>query len=371
MRKTGSRQKRKIDPRQNIVLIIIVVLAVLVGIAVVIQDKEKSRPEPISPQQPAVQPRVVRYAFPELLIRGCLFDLGISREYVQFSGKTVNVSLNKPPTKDQISKAFEPMKKVGEVSLEDATHLRLVINKEMWDIFFKAIPPGKLARCAIIVDDMGLAMKAARELGSINADITFAVLPENPDSQSVARYLHGKGREILLHLPMQGNGKDPGPGAIYKDMTPSQIIETVKRSLEAIPSISGVNNHMGSLITADEAIMRLVLSEVKERKLFFIDSLTTNKSICGPVAHDLGVPIVARDIFLDNERSSAYISSQIDQLVKTALKHSTAVAICHPYPETIAVLKKEIPRLKRRGVEVVRVSALMDTSESGQLSKRM
>ncbi len=356
---------RKTDPRQNIVLVIIIVLAVLVGIAVVIQEKEKERPE-TPPTKPDVHPQVVLYAFPELLIRGCLFDLGISKEYVHFAGKTVNISLRRSLTKDQIFKAFKPMRKVGEVHIENASHLRVVINKEIWDIFFKAVVPGKVARCAIIVDDMGLDMKPAEELGSIKADITFAILPDNPDSQSVARYLHAKGREILLHLPMQGNGKDPGPGAIYQDMPPSRIRAIVKRDLETIPSISGVNNHMGSLITTDEAIMRLILSEVKERKLFFVDSLTTNKSVCGTVAHDLGVPIIARDVFLDNELRPAYISSQIDQLAKLALKHSNVVAICHPHPETIAVLKKEIPRLKSLGVEVVRISALMDTSGRSQ-----
>ncbi len=350
---------RKKDPRQNIVLIIIVVLAVLVGIAVVIQEKEKDRPETSQPK-PDVRPRIVRQAFPELLIRGCLFDLGISREQANFAGKTVRISLRKPPKKERIAKAFEPLKKVGKVHIEDAEHLRVIIDKEVWDIFFQEVLPGKMARCAIIVDDMGMVMKPAQELGRIDADITFAVLPDHPDTLPVARYLHARGREVMLHLPLQGNGKDPGPGAVYQDMPPSEIRDIVKRNLEAIPFISGVNNHMGSVITTDEAIMRVILAEVKERKLFFVDSLTTNKSVCGPVAHDLGLPIVARDVFLDNELKPAYIRAQINLLAKVALKHSKAVAICHPHPETIAVLKKEIPRLKKLGVEVVKISALME-----------
>jgi len=189
------------------------------------------------------------------------------------------------------------------------------------------------ARIAIIVDDLGLSMEPARQIGSIEADFTFSILPMQPHSIDVANYLHGEGKEIILHLPMQGNGKDPGHGALYADMTHAEIVATVKDDLKSVPYISGVNNHMGSVVTADDAIMRLVYTELKGDGLFFIDSLTTNKSVCRRVAQDIGI----------------------------AMKHSEAIAICHPYPETIATLRREIPRIKELGIEIVRVSTLVNS----------
>lgn len=352
---------RKTDPRKKIVLIIVIVLAVLVGLAVFLEEKDK--PVPVSPpSSPAgdVLPPVVKleHALPVFLIKGCLFDLGIPRKNVRFMGNTVKISLQTPLSSDKISKAFDPIKEIGEVHVEDERNVRIVIDKKTWVIIFSVVS-GRIARCAIIIDDMSL-MGPAEELGKIDAQLTFAVLPGNAESKAVARYLHSKGKEILLHLPMQGNGKNPGPGAIFQDMSPSEIGSILKKDLSAVPYISGVNNHMGSLVTTNEGIMRMVMREVKEKGLFYVDSLTTGKSVCGPIARELEVPVIARDVFLDNELNPAYINSQIDQLVKISLKHENAVAICHPHPETIAVLKKEIPKLKKRGVEVVRVSALVD-----------
>jgi uncharacterized protein len=356
---------RKSDPRQNIALIIVVILAILVGIAILIQkEKEQGKPQPPKPrpiQLPRAQLPIFRQAFPELLIKGCLFDLGFARQDVHFLGETVKVTMHRPLSQDQISRAFAPINKIGRVQIENERHVRIVIDEKSWDIFFSGISE-KMARCAIIIDDMGTTMETAEVLGRIDADLTFSVLPDTPDTQKVARFLHRRGREILLHLPMQGNGKDPGPGAILQGMQPSQISEVLKQDLESVPYIAGVNNHMGSVITADPEAMRLILGELKNDGLFFVDSLTTNMSVCGRVAHELKVPFIARDVFLDNERNSPYITSQVEKLVKISLKYSNAVGICHPHPETIAVLEREIPRMKRLGVEIVKVSALMNSS---------
>jgi uncharacterized protein len=192
------------------------------------------------------------------------------------------------------------------------------------------------------------------------------VLPDLPDSRPVAERLHAKGREILLHLPMQGNGKDPGPGAIFEGMSRSEVRSVLEDDLRKVPFISGVNNHMGSVITTDPGDMRLVLEELKQSGLFYVDSKTTNKSVCESLARDLEVPFVARDVFLDNVRDDAYITAQIRKLVSLSLKRSSAVGICHPHPETIAVLEREVPRLKGLGVEVVRVSELVGARGRGR-----
>lgn len=357
---------RKVDPRGTIALIIVVILAALVGIAILIQ-KEKEQGKPLPAKPPRVSLPVSRHAFPELLIKGCLFDLGIARQDVRFLGKTIRVSVHKPLSPDRVSRAFAPISKLGRVQIEGTRHVRIAIDGKSWDVFFSGISE-KTARCAIIIDDMGPQIEIAEALGRIDADLTFAVLPDTPDTQKVARFLHQRGREILLHLPMQGNGKDPGPGAILQGMEPSRISEILKKDLKSIPNITGVNNHMGSVITTDPEVMKLVIGELKNDGLFFVDSLTTPLSVCETVARELKVPFIARDVFLDNEQNSSYITSQMEKLVKISLKYSNAVGICHPHPETIAVLRREIPKMKRLGIEIVKVSALI--SASGEDQKR-
>jgi uncharacterized protein len=358
--------RRKKDPRKYIVLIILGVLAVMIGVALVLEDREKpvpvkSVPPKTQPPRPAVT-KVAEYALPDLLIKGCLFDLGIPAQNTRIKGRTIKVSGDDLPTKEEISRAFKPINEVGYFEMENEAHIRIVINSSQWEIFFFTAKD-KVARCAIIIDDMGMSMKHAEELGEINADLTFAVLPGLPDSRRVSRFLHAKGHEILLHLPMQGNGKDPGPGAIREGMSSSEIRSIIRDDIRSVPHISGVNNHMGSLVTSDEAIMRQVMSEIKDRRYFFVDSMTTNRSICETLAGELDVPFIARDVFLDNELSKESISIQMEKVVKIAMKHGDAVAICHPHPETIAVLKREVPRIRKLGIEIVKISELMGRTD--------
>jgi polysaccharide deacetylase 2 family uncharacterized protein YibQ len=349
MKRRSTRRKN----RKEIIIIIVVALAVLAGAAILIMVAQSRGKGPVQPLL-----SIEECGSPELLIKGCLFELGIARKDVRFSENTVNVVLHRPLSSQKLSRAFSPIRDVGELHVKNAGHVRMIINREEWNVYFSGAS-ARAARCAIIVDDIGLNLKSAKAFCDIDADLTFSVLPDRPFSVKAARFLHDQGKEILLHLPMEGNGRDPGKGAIYQHMSRAEIRSVLRRDLQSVPHIKGVNNHMGSRVTADPDIMRLVFQGIGEKGLFFVDSLTTGKSVCRAAAHEVGIPFIARDVFLDNERADSYITSQIDKLVKISLHHSDAVAICHPYPETIAVLAREIPKFRERGVEIVRVSALI------------
>ena len=348
-----KRRSARLKNRKDITIIIAVVLAVLAGAAfliVVSQDRDDG------PGQPLLS--IEECGSPELLIKGCLFDLGIDRKDVRFSENKVSVAPRRALSLKRIERAFAPIRDVGELHIENAGHVRIIVNREEWNVYFSGVP-GRQARCAIIVDDIGLNLKFAKDFSTIDADLTFSVLPDRPFSVKAARFLHGKGKEILLHLPMEGNGKDPGKGAIYRNMPRAEIRSVLRQDLRSVPHVKGVNNHMGSLITPDKDIMRIVLRDIRDQGLFFVDSLTTSKSVCRAVAQEVGIPFIARDVFLDNERTDSYITGQINKLVEISLLYSDAVAICHPYPETFAVLAREAPKIRERGVNIVRVSELI------------
>jgi len=341
--------------QRSIVLVIIVVLTFAVTLAFFIEKGWKSRMVQTDTHVyvPAVLPE-------KILIEGCLFDLGIARKDTRIAGNVFKVYMKDELTGSKMHATFSPLAGHAGVEIVGSDHARIIFRDSTWEIFFKT-DRKKFAQIAIIVDDLGLSVAPAREICSIEADITFSVLPMHPHSIDVADYLHQKGKEILLHLPMEGKNKDPGPGALFADMSSSEIVAILRGDLRGVPHISGVNNHMGSVVTADDVIMRLVYTELKKAGLFFIDSLTTNKSVCRRAAQEIGLPFNARDVFLDNEKSDKYIRGQIDKLISIAMKHSEAIGICHPYPETIASLKREIPRIKELGIEIVRVSTLVNS----------
>ena len=120
----------------------------------------------------------------------------------------------------------------------------------------------------------------------------------------------------------------------------------------------GLNNHMGSRFTADPEAMAVVLDEVNLRGMMMLDSVTTPNSVVRELAQSLGVPSTARDVFLDNNRDPALIHQQLDELERIARVTGRAVALGHPYQETIAVLNEWLPAARQRGFRLVPLSRL-------------
>ncbi|OPX90296.1 MAG: Divergent polysaccharide deacetylase [Pelotomaculum sp. PtaB.Bin104] len=188
-------------------------------------------------------------------------------------------------------------------------------------------------KIAIVIDDFGGAdTTSVDEMLSINCPITVAVMPNLPNSREHALRASTAGFQVILHLPMEPDYVEPnclGPGAIYCNLTDEEIKERLVEDLDSVPSAVGINNHTGSRATANRRVMKVVLEVAKEHSLFFLDSLTTNKSVVAPLSRDLGVPYVARNIFLDDTVKEYAIKRQIYRMVDIARKNGSAVCIGH------------------------------------------
>ena len=196
------------------------------------------------------------------------------------------------------------------------------------------------ARLVVIIDDLGENLASAQHLAGLGIPLTFSVLPGSTRTSEIATLAGNQGLELLLHLPMQPLDPliDPGPGALYVGMTPEQISSVLSTDLEQVASAVGVNNHMGSRFTGDLQGMRVVMQELAERGLFFVDSLTTPKSKARQTALSQGVPYLERHIFLDNEQDVLATLFQLRKAEGLALRQGLAIAIGHPYPTTLEAL---------------------------------
>lgn len=227
------------------------------------------------------------------------------------------------------------------------------------------MPHIPLAKVAIIIDDIGRDRAQLKEILEIDAPIAIAVLPFLPNSESAAKEAYLNGREVLLHLPMEPkdlSNNDPGEGAILTTMSERQVASQVKKDIDAIPHIVGINNHMGSKFTENERLMKIVLEIAKEKNLFFLDSKTTNQSTAYRLAKELGLKTVSRQVFLDNKEDINYIKGQIRELIEVAKKRGSAIAIGHPHRVTIEALKEMMPILSKE-VEIVALSTLIDSMD--------
>jgi len=222
--------------------------------------------------------------------------------------------------------------------------------------------PAAMPRVAIIIDDMGSDMDALRKLIDMRAPLDVAVLPMLRHSKDTAGLAKDAGLEVLLHLPMQPKGdslKGLGPGALLVGMDGKTIKDTVAAGLETVPGAVGVNNHMGSALTEEKVPMRSVMEVLNKRGLFFVDSKTTSKSAATVAAREAGVRSASRRVFLDDSTDPADIKAQFARLIKIAKRDGSAIAIGHPHPNTLSVLKEEIPVIKESGVELVQAGKLV------------
>jgi polysaccharide deacetylase 2 family uncharacterized protein YibQ len=213
---------------------------------------------------------------------------------------------------------------------------------------------------AIIIDDIGYHRRNARTLAKLDNNITLSVLPFSPHGKELAVELHNNGHQIMLHLPMEPveyPKVDSGPGSLLSDMTPDQLISQLRKDLDSIPYIIGVNNHMGSRLTPISSKMNQIFSILKQRDLFFIDSITTGKTKCASSASLLKISFGQRDIFIDNIQDAEYIMGQVRQLIRKAEKNGSAIGIAHPYGATAETLKKNMAWIKEK-VQIVPASEL-------------
>ncbi|MCP4300545.1 MAG: divergent polysaccharide deacetylase family protein [Gammaproteobacteria bacterium] len=217
-------------------------------------------------------------------------------------------------------------------------------------------------RVAIIIDDLGYHLEAGRRAIALPGPVAFAVLPGTPRATSLAKWAHERGKEVLLHLPLQANSedKDNEPVGIDLDMSREAVGTTFEAALNSVPHVVGVNGHRGSLLTRHPGHMQWLMEEIRARDgLFFVDSYTTVNSVAMQMATEVGVNAARRDVFLDPDRSPATVARQFERMKHLARKRGFVVAIGHPYKATLALLEKELPRLGDQGIELVTISELV------------
>jgi uncharacterized protein len=216
-------------------------------------------------------------------------------------------------------------------------------------------------KVAIIIDDLGYQKEIAERIMNLNYPVAISILPFLPYSQFVAQMAKEKEMTVLLHMPMEAHNSNvnPGEGAIFSTMNEEEIRNKMRSVFQNLPNVNGMNNHMGSKVTENREIMKIVLSEIKAKDMFFIDSMTSPDSVGYELSRDMGIKTAYRTVFLDNEQDIDYIRSQVQLLKEFALKNGNAIAIGHPYCNTIDVLIEAGLLLQAGGIEIVDLEELL------------
>jgi hypothetical protein len=217
------------------------------------------------------------------------------------------------------------------------------------------------ARLAVILDDLGNDRSAAAAVLALPYPLTISVLPYHPYSAEIAQEAYQRGFEVMLHLPMQAQGGEKAESEELRPGMPAQEISTeLNGMLQSVPHVVGVNNHQGSLATANVALMGKLMPLLRNRHLFFIDSRTTAATVAFDAAEKDKVRCAFRNVpFLDDVQDVAAIRKQLELAIHSAKEKGEAVAIGHPHPETLQALREVLPQAQAQGVQLVFASDLV------------
>lgn len=241
-------------------------------------------------------------------------------------------------------------------------------DDELWWLPDPAEFTGVPGTLYLILDDAGNNLDGLPEFLEFPGPLTVAVLPQLDYSVESAARTAAAGKEIMLHLPMEAvGGANPGPGAVTVGLDESDVVSIVRANLDSVPGAIGVNNHMGSLATADERTMEIVLAELTRRGLFFVDSRTTVATVGRDVAEQLRIPFAERHVFLDNKRSREDILRAMSGALEMAHRQEHVVMIGHAtVPELADVLSEIYPTLVNAGYRFGFVSEIVQAPSIAQ-----
>lgn len=232
--------------------------------------------------------------------------------------------------------------------------------------------PNQPAQLAIIIDDLGYNLRMGKRTLNLPGAITVAVLPFTPHGRELAHYAHQQGKEVMLHAPMSNHHDYPlGRGGLRSGMAKSEFLSVLRRNLANVPHIKGVNNHMGSQLTEEAEPMGWLMAELQQQQLYFVDSRTSAQTQALNQAQAIGLPSRRRDVFLDDKKDPQIIYQQLLLALEKARQQGSAIAIGHPYPETLRVLEQLPELLARYQVTLVNTSQLMAGTASTASPKRV
>gem|GEM_PF-499005 len=381
----GRSKKKKGSPKTLLIMALLAALGILAGIWVAPRRGGESvsvvkAPMPSRDSAPSLKDS----AWLEARLQILWEELGIHKESViAFSGSgsgkspiSLEVRLPKHLALGAASKALEALGREASAHLEIrwereetaarlavvslnglVTHRILLLEQDS----SKAFGPPEEPKVAVIMDDLGEDQRAFKLLLEMRIPITLAILPVGAQARRMAEEAKASGLEVMVHLPMEPKdypSKKPGPHALMVSMDNQETAKLIASQLDQFPLADGANNHMGSKLTEDPHRMSILMDMLAKRSMYFVDSLTSPNSVAYSMARQKGLIAFRRDLFLDNSRSPDRIKEQFQALTSLARKRGYGLAICHPYPETLALLPELYKLSRSQGISWVKVSQL-------------
>lgn len=235
-------------------------------------------------------------------------------------------------------------------------------GRRPFDVYAGSWSGTRGARIAIVIGGLGLSQTGTQAaLRQLPDGVTLAFSPQGNSLNRWMQEGRREGHEILLQVPLEPFDfprVTPGRNTLTVDASAEQNIGNLHWALGRTTNYVGVMNYMGARFMSDPGAMQAVMADLAERGLMFLDDGSYARSLVPEMAAAGRMPFATADTIIDGVQDRAHILEKLDELERTARARGTAIGIGSAFDVTVAVVSAWVGQARKRGFEIVPVSAL-------------
>ena len=217
------------------------------------------------------------------------------------------------------------------------------------------------AKVAIVIGGLGLSQTGTQEaIKALPSEVTLGFAPQGNSLTRWMQTARREGHEIVMQIPLEPfdfPAVNPGRNTLTVEAGAEANRQNLLWALARTTNYTGVMNYMGGRFVTDRAAMTPVMQELGRRGLLYLDDGSSARSLASELAPGSAVPFSAADTPIDAVRERGAILKQLDSLEATARAKGMAVGIGSAFDVTIAAVTQWVAEAKKRGIEIVPVSA--------------
>jgi polysaccharide deacetylase 2 family uncharacterized protein YibQ len=247
--------------------------------------------------------------------------------------------------------------------------IRAADGRRPFDVYARPWSGARGARVAIVIGGLGVSQTGTQQaLAKLPPEVTLGFASQGNSLGRWMQVARQGGHEIVMQVPLEPfdyPNTNPGRNTLTVDAAPEENIKNLHWSLSRITNYTGIMNYMGARFSADPQAMATLMGELGKRGLLYLDDGSSARTVAPELALKNGVPFAAGDTAIDAVRERGEILKKLDQLEQTARAKGFAVGTGSAFDVTVGAVSSWINEAKKRGIEIVPISAVAIDPEKG------
>lgn len=257
--------------------------------------------------------------------------------------------------------------------IEDSEHgplpIRAADGRRPFDVYARPWSRTRGARVAIIIGGLGVSQTGTQTaIERLPPEITLAFASGGNSLDRWMQAARREGHEIVMQVPLEPfdyPNVDPGRNTLTVDAAPEENRDRLYWALSRITNYTGIMNYMGGRFVADQNAMQPLFGELARRGLMYVDDGSAARSLAPDLAQSNRVPYAAGEMVIDAVRERGEVLSRLDDLERTARAQGFAIGTGSAFAVTIDAVASWVAEARRRGIEIVPISAVANDPEKG------